>query len=314
MTRKRALVAIGGNSLIRAGQRGTIDEQFKNIAVTCEHLVELYQKGFLPVITHGNGPQVGAQLLRSELASEYVFTELLNICVADTQGSIGFMIQSQFYNAFLKRGINPAPGMVTIITQVFVDKNDPAFNNYTKPIGPFYSKEEAEKKCSLGWVMVEDSARGMRRVVPSPKPLKIVEEEVIRHCVDNGYIVIAGGGGGIPVIEKEGLIDDIEAVIDKDKLSAIMAISLNVDLFIISTDATHVFINYKKENEKALNDVKLEQIEKYYHEGQFPAGSMGPKIEAAIDYLKNGGREVIITNPENIVGAIEGKTGTRIFK
>jgi len=314
MKKKRALVAIGGNSLIRAGQRGTIDEQFKNIAVTCDHLVELYLKGYQPILTHGNGPQVGAQLLRSELASEYVFSELLNICVADTQGSIGFMIQSQFYNAFLKRGIKPVPGMVTIITQVFVDKNDPAFNKFSKPIGPFYTKEEAEKKKEIGWVMVEDSARGMRRVVPSPKPLKIVEEEIIRHCVDDGYIVIAGGGGGIPVIEKDGLIDDIEAVIDKDKLSAIMALSLNVDIFVISTDASHVFLNYKKENEMALKDISLDEIEKYFQDGQFPAGSMGPKIEAAIDYLKGGGKEVLITTPENLVDAIEGKTGTRIYR
>lgn len=314
MAKKRALVAIGGNSLIRAGQRGTIDEQFKNIAVTCEHLVELYLKGYLPIISHGNGPQVGAQLLRSELAAHYVFSELLNICVADTQGSIGFMIQSQFYNAFIKHGINPAPGMVTIITQVFVDKNDPAFNKYTKPVGPFYTKEEADIKREQGWVMVEDAARGMRRVVPSPKPLRIVEEEVIRHCVDHGYIVIAGGGGGIPVIEKDGLIDDIEAVIDKDKLSSIMALSLDVDLFIISTDAANVYLNYKKENEITLKDISLQEIEKYFLDGQFPAGSMGPKIEAAIDYLKGGGKEVIITTPENIIGAIEGKTGTRIYK
>ena len=314
MAKKLALVAIGGNSLIRAGQRGTIDEQFKNIAVTCEHLVELYLKGYLPVITHGNGPQVGAQLLRSELAAHQVFSELLNICVADTQGSIGFMIQSQFYNAFLKHGINPAPGMVTIITQVFVDKNDPAFNNFTKPIGPFYSNEEAEKKREQGWVMVEDAARGMRRVVPSPKPLKILEEEVIRHCVEHGYIVIAGGGGGIAVIEKDGLIDDIEAVIDKDRLSSIMALSLNVELFIISTDAPYVYLNYKKENETALREVTLTEIENYFAAGQFPAGSMGPKIEAAIDYLKGGGKEVIITTPENIVSAIEGKIGTRIYK
>jgi carbamate kinase len=314
MAKKKALVAIGGNSLIRAGERGTIDEQFKNIAITCEHLVELYLKDYLPILTHGNGPQVGAQLLRSELASRQVFSELLNICVADTQGSIGFMIQSQFYNAFLKHGINPAPGMVTIITQVFVDKDDPAFNKFTKPIGPFYTVQEAEIKREQGWVMVEDAARGMRRVVPSPKPLKIVEEEVIRHCVEHGYIVIAGGGGGIPVIEKDGLIDDIEAVIDKDKLSSIMALSLNVELFIISTDAPFVYLNYKKENERALKDVSLNEIEKYYSGGEFPAGSMGPKIEAAMDYLKGGGKEVIITTPENIVGAIERKIGTRIHK
>jgi carbamate kinase len=310
--RKLALVAIGGNSLIRAGQRGTIDEQFKNIAVTCEHLVGLYNNGYLPVITHGNGPQVGAQLLRSELAAHQVFSELLNICVADTQGSIGFMIQSQLYNAFVKKNISPVPEMLTIITQVIVDKNDPAFTNYTKPIGPFYTFEESEEKKKLGWKMVEDSARGFRRVVPSPKPVKVLEEDIIKYCLKSGFIVIAGGGGGIPIIYKDNLIDDVECVIDKDKLSALLARDLNVDLFIISTDADYVYLNYKKPDQKKLETISKEEIEKYFKEGHFPPGSMGPKIEAALDYLNNGGKEVIITTPENIVNAIEGRSGTRI--
>jgi carbamate kinase len=314
MQRKRALVAIGGNSLIRTGQRGTIDEQFKNIAVTCEHLVDLYSRGYLPILTHGNGPQVGAQLLRSELAARQVFTELLNICVADTQGSIGFMIQSQFYNAFIKKNIMTVPNMVTIITQVIVDQNDSAFKNYTKPIGPFYTSDEAEEKKKLGWIMIEDSARGYRRVVPSPKPLKIIEEDIIAHCVENNYIVIAGGGGGIPVMIKDNLIDDIEAVIDKDKLSALLATRLKVDLFIISTDAPYVYLNYKKPDQIHLEDISSSELQKYYNDGQFPAGSMGPKIEAAIEFLKNGGDKVIITTPENIVNAIEGKIGTRIHR
>jgi carbamate kinase len=314
MQRKLALVAIGGNSLIRTGQRGTMDEQFKNIAVTCEHLVDLYGNGYLPILTHGNGPQVGAQLLRSELAAHQVFTELLNICVADTQGSIGFMIQSQFYNAFIKKNITPVPNMVTIITQVIVDQNDPAFSNFTKPIGPFYTLDESEEKKKLGWKMVEDSARGYRRVVPSPKPLKIVEEDIITHCVNNEYIVIAGGGGGIPVMIKDNLIDDVEAVIDKDKLSALLAKILNVDLFIISTDAPYVYLNYKKPNQEQLEDISSAELQKYFDEGHFPAGSMGPKIEAALEFLKNGGKKVIITTPENIVNAIAGKIGTRVFQ
>jgi carbamate kinase len=185
MSRKIALVAIGGNSLIRAGQRGTIDEQFKNIAVTCDHLVDLYCSGYLPFLTHGNGPQVGAQLLRSELAAHQVFSELLNICVADTQGSIGFMIQSQFYNAFIKRKITSVPKMVTIITQVIVDQDDPAFSNYTKPIGPFYTFDEAEEKKKSGWKMIEDSARGFRRVVPSPRPKEIVYKHILKIFVDD---------------------------------------------------------------------------------------------------------------------------------
>jgi carbamate kinase len=313
MQNKIALVAIGGNSLIRAGQRGSIDEQFKNIAVTCDHLVDLYCNGYLPILTHGNGPQVGAQLLRSELAAPQVFSELLNICVADTQGSIGFMIQSQLYNAFVKKKLKDIPRMVTIITQVIVDQNDPAFQNYSKPIGPFYTFDESEAKKKSGWQMIEDSARGYRRVVPSPQPKEIVEKEVIKHCVENDYIVIAGGGGGIPVIIKENLIDDIEAVIDKDKLSALLATIINADLFVISTDAPYVYLNYKKNNQTQLEDISSIELEKYFLQGQFPAGSMGPKIESALEYLKHGGKQVIITTPENIISAVKGEVGTRIY-
>jgi carbamate kinase len=203
--------------------------------------------------------------------------------------------------------------MVTIITQVIVDQHDPAFSDYTKPIGPFYTIDESETKKKLGWKMVEDSERGYRRVVPSPKPKEIVEKDIIKHCVDNEYIVIAGGGGGIPVILKDGMIDDIEAVIDKDKLSALLANIIKADIFIISTDAPYVYLNYKKPDQIEIKDISAAELEKYFNQGYFPSGSMGPKIESALDYLKNGGKKVIITTPENIVRAINGEVGTRIY-
>lgn len=310
--KKVAVVAIGGNSLIRAGQRGTIEEQFENVIKTSEQIVKLYQIGFDIIITHGNGPQVGAQLLRSELASSQVYTEPLDVCVADTQGSMGYMIQHGIQNILAQNNISV--GVATIITQVVVDKNDPGFNNPNKPIGPFYSKEEAEKKeRELGWKMVEDAARGYRRVVPSPIPLEIVELDFIKSCIEKDLIVISVGGGGIPVIRENSKLKGVEAVIDKDRASSLLASKLNADLFIISTDAEYVCLNYKKPNQKNLNYVSLEEIKKYYSEGHFPPGNMGPKVEAAISFLQNGGKEVIITSPENLVNAVQNNSGTHII-
>lgn len=309
--KKVAVIAIGGNSLIRAGQRGTIEEQFENVIKTSEQIVKLYQIGFDIIITHGNGPQVGAQLLRSELASFQVYTEPLDVCVADTQGSMGYMIQHGIQNVLAQNKISV--GVATIITQVVVDKNDPGFKNPNKPIGPFYSKEEAEKKeRELGWKMVEDAARGYRRVVPSPIPLEIVELDFIKSCIEKDLIVISVGGGGIPVIRENSKLKGVEAVIDKDRASSLLASKLNADLFIISTDAEYVCLNYKKPNQVNLHSVSLEEIKKYYHEGHFPPGNMGPKIEAAISFLEKGGKEVIITSPENLVNAVQESGGTHI--
>ncbi len=309
---KTVLLAVGGNSLIRAGQRGTIDEQFENAQKTAEHIADLIQNGFNLVITHGNGPQVGAQLIRSELGSGQVYSMPLDVCVASTQGEIGYILQNSIQKALWKRGIyNP---VITIVTQVVVNEDDPAFKKPTKPVGPFYTREEAERKKKLGWEIIEDAGRGYRRVVPSPKPIDIVEKEAIKQCLNDGMIVIAVGGGGIPVIKKNGEYVGVEAVIDKDRASAVLAKYLEVDYFIISTDTDKVYLNYKKPNQKALDTITLEEAKKFYEEGHFPAGSMGPKIEAVIDFIENGGKCAIITSPENLIESIFGNAGTKIVK
>ncbi|CUU00824.1 carbamate kinase [Candidatus Kryptobacter tengchongensis] len=312
MPSKTAFLAIGGNSLIRAGQRGTIEEQFENAQKTAEYIVELIKMGFNLVITHGNGPQVGAQLIRSELGSGQVYSMPLDVCVASTQGEIGYILQNSIQKVLWEKGFkNP---VITIITQVVVNEDDPAFKKPTKPVGPFYTKEEAQKKRQIGWEIIEDAGRGYRRVVPSPKPIDIVEKEAIRQCLNDGMIVIAVGGGGIPVIKKNGKYIGVEAVIDKDRASAVLAKYLEVDYFIISTDTDKVYLNYKKPEQKALDVISVDEIKKFYLEGHFPPGSMGPKIEAVIDFIENGGECAIITSPENLTEAVFGNAGTKIIK
>jgi carbamate kinase len=311
--RKLALIAIGGNSIIRAGQRGTIEEQFRNIEETCRAIVQLVLRDYRVIVTHGNGPQVGAQLLRSELGAGQVYTEPLDVCVADTQGSLGYMIQNSLQRALDDNNRNDEVG--TVVTQVVVDENDPAFENPSKPVGPFYTEEEAREKTEkFGWDMVEDAARGYRRVVPSPKPLEVVEDRMIQAAVDCDIIVIAVGGGGIPVVRRKDRLYGIEAVIDKDRASALLARDLNADLFIISTDTDCVYINYKKPDQQPLDRVGIEGARKYLSEGQFPPGNMGPKIEAVVEFLENGGKHAIITSPENLGDAVDGKTGTHFFR
>lgn len=310
-TKKPILIAIGGNSLIRAGQRGTIEEQMENAAQTSQYIAALVEEGYNVVITHGNGPQVGAQLIRSELSSSQVYTMPLDLCDASTQGEMGYILQNALRAALSQRGLKK--NVVTILTQVIVDYNDPAFVNPTKPVGPFYSKEIAEQRVrELGWKIVEDAARGYRRVVPSPQPLDIVEFDAIEQCIRQGMVVIAVGGGGIPVIQKNGGLQGVEAVIDKDRASALLAKKLHLKIFVISTDTDYVYLNYKKPNQRLLEQMTLQEAEKYLKEGQFPAGSMGPKIEAAIDFLVNGGERVIITNPENLMNAVLNNAGTHI--
>ncbi|MCB2204947.1 carbamate kinase [bacterium] len=309
---RTALIAIGGNSLIRAGERGTIDEQLANAHATARSLAAMVKQGWRIVITHGNGPQVGAALMRSERAAGEVYTHPLDVCVATTQSEIGYLLQRAM--EFELRQVGLTTPVTTVLTQVRVDSDDPAFSNPTKPIGPFYSKEEAEqKKRRMGWEIVEDSARGYRRVVPSPEPQEVFEQHIIKHLVEEGMIVIACGGGGIPVIEHEGhRIEGSEAVIDKDRASALLASALNVDLFVISTDARQVYLDFKKDTQRGLDRVTVDELQKYYDEGQFPAGSMGPKVESAMRFLRAGGKEVIITSYEYLTEAIEGKDGTRI--
>ncbi len=306
------LVAIGGNSITRAGQRGTIAEQFENIEQTCEHLVSVVEEGYNLVITHGNGPQVGAALLRSELAQPQVYPSRLDVCVADTQGSIGYMLQSSLQRVMARRNLSMP--VVTVVTQVIVDESDPAFIHPTKPIGPFYSREEAERKRKeLGWNMVEDAARGYRRVVPSPLPVEVVEIDAIRRCVNAGMIVIAAGGGGIPVVRRDdGWFYGLEAVIDKDRASALLARQLGVASFVISTDVERVALYYKTPRQQLLDTMTVAEAKRYAAEGHFPPGSMGPKIEAAIDFLEHGGIDVIVTSPEKLSAALHRKAGTRI--
>ncbi len=306
-----AVVAIGGNSLIKDKNHQTVPDQFDATRETCTHIAGMIEQGWKVAITHGNGPQVGFILLRSELASHVLHTVPLDSCGADTQGALGYMIQQCLYNEFKQRGIKKS--VASVVTQTLVEKDDPAFQNPTKPIGPFYDKEKAEKyRKERGWDVMEDAGRGWRRVVPSPMPVKIIEQDVIKSLVNKGIIVIAVGGGGIPVIEQDGRLKGAEAVIDKDYASALLAIGIKADLFLISTAVEKVALNFGKPNQKSLDRMTLAEAKKYLEQGHFPPGSMGPKIEAITSYLEHGGKEALITNPENLERALQGETGTRI--
>ena len=306
-----AVVAIGGNSLIKDKNHQTVPDQFDATRETCVHIAGMIEQGWRTVITHGNGPQVGFILLRSELSSNVLHTVPLDSCGADTQGAIGYMIQQCLYNEFKQRGIKKSA--VSLVVQTLVEKNDPAFKNPTKLIGPFYDKEKAQKyRKERGWDVMEDAGRGWRRVVPSPMPVKIIEQDVIKSLVNKGVIVIAVGGGGIPVIEQDGMLKGAEAVIDKDYASALLAIGIKADVFLISTAVEKVALDFGKPDQKWLDRMTLAEAKKYLEQGQFPSGSMGPKIEAIINYLEHGGKEALITNPENLERALRGETGTRV--
>lgn len=310
---KTAVIAIGGNSLIKAGERGTIDDQLRNAHATARAIVRFVERGWRIVITHGNGPQVGAALLRSERAASEVYTHPLDVCVATTQSEIGYLIQRAM--EYELRQIGLFTPVMTVLTQVRVDEKDPAFQNPTKPIGPYYSKKDAEEKQrTLGWNMVEDPARGFRRVVPSPEPVEVFEQDIIRKILDLGMIVIAVGGGGIPVIEKDHYkVEGMEAVIDKDRASALLAAGLNVDLFIISTEADQVYLDFNKPTQRGISRSNVKEMKEYLKQGQFPPGSMGPKVEAALFFLEKGGSEVIVTSYEHLLEAVDGSKGTHIF-
>ena len=308
---KKALIAVGGNSLIRAGERGTIPEQSANAQATARNIAKMIKSGWDIVITHGNGPQVGAALLRSERASNETYVHPLDVCVATTQSEIGYIMQTAIEYELKQVGIDKL--VTTIPTMVRVGIDDPAFKNPTKPIGPFYSKHIAmEKKRTLGWDIVEDAARGYRRVVASPEPKEVLELKVIRKVIDLGIITIALGGGGIPVIIENGKITGREAVIDKDRSSALLAKSLDVDLFLISTDTDRVYLNFKSPSRKGIRKTTVAEMEQWMAEGHFAPGSMGPKVESVIRYLKNGGKRAIITSYKYLEDALNGKAGTLI--
>lgn len=311
---RSAVIAIGGNALIRDGQRGSIAEQFENAVETAGHIAALVADGWRVVVTHGNGPQVGFILLRSELVgdSSPIPRLSLDMSVADSQGGIGHILGNALLNELGSRGIRDQ--VACVLTHVVVDERDPAFTDPTKPIGPAYSAEEAETKRTLeGWSMVEDSGRGFRRIVPSPHPLRIVETEQIRALVEAGFVVIAAGGGGIPVVETEPAgYRGVEAVIDKDLASALLAASLGIPLLVLSTGVERVAIHFRQPDERFLDRLTVSEASRYLEEGEFPRGSMGPKVEAAITFLEHGGSEVLITSPSSLERAFAGESGTRI--
>lgn len=308
---KVAVVAIGGNSLIKDKDHQTVPDQFAATRETCIHIADMIERGWEVVITHGNGPQVGFILMRSELASRVLHTVPLDSCGADTQGALGYMIQQTLGNEFEKRGIQKP--IVTVVTQVVVDKDDSAFENPSKPIGPFYDEARAKRyRDEEGWRIMEDAGRGWRRVVPSPIPMRIVEQEAIKALIGLGFVVIGVGGGGIPVVEEDGSLRGVEAVIDKDYASGLLATGIKADLFLISTAVEKVALNYGKPNQIDLARMTLSEAKNYLQEGHFPPGSMGPKIKAVIKFLEEGGEEALITSPENLARALRGEMGTRI--
>lgn len=304
------VVALGGNAILRPGQAGTAEDQFVNIKTTCESIARMVKQGYRVVITHGNGPQVGNILIQNLHSQDLVPAMPLDVCGAKSQGLIGYMIQQSLHNELAKEGINVP--VVTVLTQVIVDENDPAFKNPTKPIGPFYTEEEARRFASQrGETWKEDSGRGWRKVVPSPLPVEIFEKSAIGTLIREGAVVIAAGGGGIPVTWKGNTLHGIEAVIDKDLASSKLARDINADILMILTDVERVAINYRTPSEAYLTAITVDEAKKYMDEGQFGAGSMGPKVQAAIDFASCG-KTSIIASLTRSLDALEGKTGTTI--
>lgn len=309
---KTMLIAVGGNSLIRAGEKGTVSEQRGNARRTAAAIIEVMRRGYRLIITHGNGPQVGAALLRSERTSDQVPPHTLDVCGAATQGEVGYLLAQALHDE-LAIGQLEIP-VVGIVTQCLVSTDDPAMRYPTKPIGPFYSKADAEERRRvLGWHIVEDAARGYRRVVPSPVPVEIIELKVIRDLLNAGVLVIACGGGGIPVVRSSDGVSGVEAVIDKDRASALLASKLQVDVFAISTDTDYVYLDYKRPTQRPLTSVTAAELYKFYQAGHFPPGNMGPKVESVLKFLSQGGKQGIITSYEHLAEAIDGVAGTRIL-
>ena len=311
---KKAVIAIGGNSLITDKDHKTVPDQYAATAETCKHIADMIQDGWDVVITSGNGPQVGFILRRSELAEHELHPVPLDYCGADTQGAIGYMIQRALYNEFHTR--NMIKHVASIVTQVRVSKDDPAFQNPAKPIGSFMDEKTAKNKEEKDrWIVKEDSGRGWRRVVASPIPKEIIELPAIKDLIEDGIIVYAVGGGGIPVVADDtGKLEGVAAVIDKDRASSLLATGLDADVLIISTAVEKVYLNYGKENAQAIDKMDHIQAQRYIEEGHFAPGSMLPKIESCVEFIKNGGDMAIITDPPNISRALRGETGTTIVR
>jgi len=306
----RITIALGGNALLQAGQEGTFEQQAQNARTALSQLVEMMKEHDI-VLTHGNGPQVGKLHLQNELARDKTPAMPFDVCGAMTQGQIGYLLQQQLKNELLRHGIKRQ--VVTLITQTVVDPEDQAFKNPTKPVGSFYSAEEAKKfMAEKNEVWIEDSGRGWRKVVPSPEPRSIVEEEIIKDLVDK-YIVIASGGGGIPVVLENGVYRGVEAVIDKDLAAQILARAVGSEVLMILTDVSHAAINYGKPDQKQIGTVTVTELKRYNAEGHFASGSMGPKVRAAISFVENGGRRAIITSLDRALAALDGKEGTQVI-
>jgi carbamate kinase len=306
------VIAIGGNSLIKDREHMDVLDQYRAAGETSKHIASIVTRGYRVVVTHGNGPQVGFVLLRSELAKDVLHQVPLANCVADTQGSIGMQIAQSLQNEFLRQGLQQQ--VVAIVTQVVVDPEDPSFKHPTKPIGPFMTEAEARQHAEEdGWAIAEDAGRGWRRVVPSPAPLEIIELPSIRTLLHEGTLVVAAGGGGIPVVYKpDGSLRPRPAVIDKDASSCLLACELGASVFIISTDVDKVTLNYGTPDQQEIDRMTVAQCRRYLDDGHFAVGSMKPKIESALTFLENGGKEVIITQPHHLDGALHGIYGTHI--
>jgi carbamate kinase len=311
--KKVTVIALGGNAILQPGQRGTFDEQMANVKTTCKQLTQMVESGkYKIIITHGNGPQVGNILLQNETAKEVAAPMPLYVCGAESQGLIGYMMQQTLHNLLSEKGKGNIP-IATVVTQVVVDKDDPAFQNPTKPVGPFYTEEEARKlEAEKGYHVREDAGRGWRRVVPSPDPIEIFEKEAIRQLVEARSIVIASGGGGIPVVKDGEKLVGVDAVIDKDLAGERLAVDVEAKIFLILTDVEQVKLNYKTPGEKGLSHITLEEAKRYHAEGHFAKGSMEPKVRAAIRFIEAGGEKAIITSLDKAVDALEGNAGTTI--
>ncbi|OGS42109.1 MAG: carbamate kinase [Euryarchaeota archaeon RBG_16_62_10] len=315
---KTAVIAVGGNAILRSGEKPTQENQMRNVAISAKGLADLIQKGYDIVVTHGNGPQVGDILLRNELARNEIPPMALDVCDAESQGQIGYMLQQALTSEFMARGMDKVA--VSLITQVVVSEDDPAFRNPTKPIGKYYSAQEAKQlERDKGWVMALDKKRGgYRKLVPSPDPIAIVESKPVRRLVFGGEhqaeVVIACGGGGIPVIVKDGRYVGVEAVVDKDLAAAMLAKNIQERLFVMATDVENVFVDFGKITQKPLLRTSLSEMRKLYDKGQFPPGSMGPKILAAIRFLEGGGEEVVICSIDKLSDALEKGAGTHIYR
>jgi len=310
---KRALVAFGGNALIKANEKGTLHEQIQNADEAARELVPLLEAYSCIMLVHGNGPQVGQNLIRVEEAVTKVPPLPLDVCVAETQGSMGYILEKALSNELHRRGIGR--DLMTVLTQIEVDAEDPAFKNPTKPIGPFYTAYRAKHLMEVErWAMVEDSGRGYRKVVASPKPKRVLSVGALRALYETGSIIVAGGGGGIPVVrDLDGTHRGVEAVIDKDRTSVLLACELDVDEMLIVTSVPCLFVNFGKSGQRAISEAPLDEILQYQKEGQFPPGSMGPKIEAAVAFLAKKGGSVLITDAKHLKEAAQGKAGTRIL-